>query len=691
MQRKPHADNTSGPSLQMKPHLIRAVACRIALVTLVTFGAHGQNTLPDLTTLQLEDLMNLDVTSAAKKQQKLSNVPAAIFVIRREDIRRSGATSTPDLLRIVPGLEVAEINPSTWAITARGFNGQYSNKVLVLVDGRSVYTPIFGGVFWDELATPLDLVERIEVIRGPGAAIWGANAVNGIINIITRRAADTQGVAVVLQGGTHEHGFGMGRYGKCIGSHAWYRLHIDGLETGNNRTYDRPDAHDGWRRFHGGFRVDDDLTKHDALTLQGQVNRGSEGELATTIVSLTPPVTSELGLKNIFFDWSLLGRWKHDRPTGSSTSLQMYFDRFTRTDTTVGGGQNTLDLDFQQRLFHRRHDLVWGLGYRYTSDQLPDLWRIAFHPETLGASIFNSFLQDDITVVRNRLHIVLGTKLEHEYYNGWNLQPTVRAAWTPGERATLWSAVSYAERTPTRTETEIRWNTAVYPGPDQVPVLISLFGSPTQQNEHLTATEAGVRKQFSDRVTFDGSAFFNRYTQIASIEQGPPRLETDPSPLHILLPFTFANQLHGETHGLELFAQVKLANRWTLSPGYTFLAMHLHPLAPASGAVAGPTTTFYTVGNAPSQQAQLRSTIVLPRQWQWGVTGYFVGRLPSPALPSYICLDSQLTWRPSKHVALMLVGQNLLRNAHQEYADPELTVTPSLVLRSGFVRLMWRY
>jgi iron complex outermembrane receptor protein len=675
----------------MKPHLIRTVAWRIALVTLVTLGAQGQDTLPDLTKLQLEDLMNLDVTSAAKKQQKLSNVPAAIFVISREDIRRSGATSIPDLLRIVPGLEVAEVNPSTWAITARGFNGQYSNKLLVLVDGRSVYTPIFGGVFWDHQATPLALVERIEVIRGPGAAIWGANAVNGVVNIITRRAASTQGAALLLQAGSQEHGFGVGRYGGRIGDHGWYRMHVDAMETGDNRTSDHPDAQDGWRRFQAGFRADDDLTNQDDLTVQGQVVRGSEGELATTIVSFTPPLTKNLGLQNIFFNWSLLGRWKHNRPTGSSTSLQMYFDRFTRTDTTVGGGQNTLDLDFQQRLLHRRHDVVWGLGYRYTSDQLPALWRIAFRPENLGASVFNSFLQDDITVAGDRLHVILGTKLEHEYYNGWNLQPTVRAAWTPGERATLWAALSYAERTPTRTETGIRWNTAAYPGPDQVPVLTSLFGTPDQQNEHLTATEAGVRRQFSDRVTFDGSAFFNRYTQLASIEQGPPRLETDPSPLHILLPFTFANRLQGETHGLELFGQLKLANRWTLSPGYTFLAMHLRPLPPASGANAGLTTTFDTVGNAPTQQAQLRSTVMLQRQWQWGVTGYFVGRLPSPRLPSYTRLDSQLTWRPSEHLSLMLVGQNLLRKAHQEYADPELTVTPSLVPRSAFARLVWRY
>jgi len=672
----------------MKPFLIRALACELVLIALAMSAAQAQNAQPDLTDLKIEDLMNVHVTSASKKEQKLSRVPAAIFVITQEDIHRSGATNIPDLLRIVPGLEVAQINSSTWAISARGFNGQYSNKLLVLIDGRTVYTPLFSGVYWDVQDVPLDSIERIEVIRGPGATVWGANAVNGVINITTKTARETRSGIVTAEGGTLDHGGGMVRYGGRLSAGGTYRLYADGFQMGSFLTPDHRNAEDDWYRFHAGFRIDDNVDAKDSLTLEGEAIRGNAGELVSTIVSLVPPVNANLDLRDRFSGWDVLGRWKRVFSSGSETTLQIYFDRDTRGDTTYGDALNTVDIDFQHHgTWGRRQDFVWGLGYRLHSDKTAPDFRFSSNPAELSYQIFNSFIQDEIAIRPDHLFVSLGTKLEHEYFNGFNLQPTARIAWSPEEGEMLWAAVSGAQRTPSRGETAIRDNEAVYPGPDNLPILISVFGNPAQKNEHLIATEAGFRKALTDRLSFDSTVFFNHYQDLQSAEPGSTRLETDPPPAHLLMPIYLANLLYGETHGIEAFASVKLARRWTLSPGYTFLTMHLHRDASSLDVSGG----LETEGNNPNQQAQLRSNVNLPWHWQWTTSAYFVGRLPAQKIASYTRLDTNLAWQLSDKISLGLVGQNLLRDLHQEYSGPDLTTTPSLIRRSAYARITWRF
>ena len=672
----------------MKPFLMRALACELMLTVLPTLAAQAQIAQPDLTALKIEDLMNVDVTSASKKEQKLSEVPAAIFVITQEDIQRSGATNLPDLLRMVPGLEVAQINPSRWAISARGFNGQYSNKLLVLIDGRTVYTPTFSGVFWDAQDVPLDLIGRIEIIRGPGATVWGANAVNGVINIISKNAGDTQGVLTTAEGGTLEHGGGMVRYGGRMGSRGAYRVFADGFEMGHFLTPDHLSAQDDWHRFHGGFRADTNLSARDSITIEGEGIRGNAGERSDSLVSLQPPVNAILDLRERFSGWNVLARWKRAVPAGSETSLQVYFDRSNRGDTTYGIGLNTLDIDFQDHAhWGRRQDFVWGLGYRSNSDSTASTLRISFTPRELTTHIFSAFVQDEIAFHSNRVSLSLGTKFEHEYYNGFNLQPSARLTWTPDERTTLWAAVSGAQGTPSRVDTSIRYNYAAFPGPDNLPILISLFGNPALNNERLVATEAGLRKQLSEKISFDSTIFYNRYHDLVSEEAGATRLETDPPPEHLVMPTYLSDLLYGETQGAEIFANVKLAARWTISPGYTFLAMHLHPEATSLDTTTAPETE----GGNPNQQAQLRSNVNLPWHWQWTTSAYFVGRLPAPKIPSYTRLDTNLAWQPWERLSLGLVGQDLLRNLHQEYAGPDLTELPSLIRRSAYARITWRF
>jgi iron complex outermembrane recepter protein len=672
----------------MKPVFRRTLAIELVWFALAVPAAHPQSAQTDLTTLKIEDLMNVDVTSASKRDEKISRVPAAIYVITQQDIERSGATNVADVLRMVPGLEVAQINPSAWAISARGFNGQYANKLLVLVDGLAVYSPIFSGVYWDAQDVALDSIERVEIIRGPGAAIWGTNAVNGVVNIITKRAEDTLGGTASVHGGTIEHGGGSVRYGGSIGAYGSYRVFADGWDVGHFLTPDKQNGQDGWYGYHGGFRADVNISAKDSLTVEGEAARGNEGERTATIISLLPPVNATLAQRTRFSGWNVLGRWKHVASRDSETSLQVYFDRSSRGDTTYGDGLNTFDIDFQQhRRWRRRQDLVWGLSYRLNSDDTTATLRISFLPADLNSQIFSSFIQDEIAILPDRLYVTLGTKLEHEYYNGFNLQPTARITWTPSDREMFWAAISGAQRTPSRVETAIRYNVAAYPGPDNLPTLVSVFGNPNQKNEHLIATEAGFRKDLSDRLSFDSTVFFNQYRDLRSSEQGSPRLEADPQPLHLLIPDSFANLQHGETHGIELFANVKLASRWTLSPGYSFLTMHLHADPGSLDLTTGPASQ----GGIPNQQAQLRSNANLPWHWKWTTSAYFVGRLKAQSISSYTRLDTNLAWQASDKIALGLVGQNLLKNLHQEYAGPDLTVNPSLVRRSAYAWLTWRF
>jgi iron complex outermembrane receptor protein len=410
--------------------------------------------------------------------------------------------------------------------------------------------------------------------------------------------------------------------------------------------------------------------------------------MTDSIVSLQPPVNAILDLRDRFSGWNVLARWKRALSGGAETSLQIYFDHSNRGDTTYGIGLSTLDIDFQDHVhWGRRHDFVWGLGYRSNSDDTASTSRISFTPPDLTTHIFSSFVQDEIAFHSHRVSLSLGTKFEHEYYNGFNLQPSARITWTPDERTTLWAGVSGAQGTPSRVAASIRFNYAAFPGPDNLPILISLFGNPLLNNQRLIATEAGLRRKLSERISFDSTAFYNRYHELTSEEPGATRLETDPPPEHLLMPTYLSDLLYGETQGAEVFANVKLAARWTISPGYTYLAMHLHKEA----ASLDTTTVPETEGGIPNQQAQLRSDVNLPWHWQWTTSAYFVGRLAAPKIPSYTRLDTNLAWQPSERLTLGVVGQDLLRNLHQEYMGPDLTVLPSLIRRSAYARITWRF
>jgi iron complex outermembrane receptor protein len=637
----------------------------------------------DLTAMNIEDLMNVEVTSVSKKEQKMSQVAAAIFVLGQEDIRRSGATNIPDLLRMVPGLDVAQINANTWAISARGFNSQFANKLLVLMDGRAVYTPSFTGIYWDTQDVPLEDIDRIEVIRGPGGTVWGSNAVNGVINIITKKAQDTLGALVTGGGGTLEQGFGTVQYGGATKGGTAYRIFTKYFNRDHFPDLNGQDGQDGSHLLHDGFRVDSNHSKRDTLTLQGDLYAGGEG--ASIIHSVFSPPDNLIVFRRAGLSGgNVLSRWSHSFSSRSDTTLQFYFDRYTRSGPQSREVRNTFDFDFQHHVvFGSRHDLTWGVGYRHTADQTVGTIDQAFVPANRAGHLFNLFVQDQITLKPDRLFLYVGTKLGNNYFTGSNLEPSVRLAWTPSNRQTIWAAVSNTDRAPSRRDSGLNAVIAALPGPAEV----VLLGNPNFKPEGVVAYELGYRTQVNNRLSADLATFLNKYDNLESIELLPSFFEPNSLPPLLVIPKSFANKMHGITGGIEASVHWKVTDRWTLSPGYSFLQMHLHT-DPTS---LDTTSVADAQGSNPGHQAQLRSHLELPHGIDWDSNIYFVGPLPAQFVPSYTRLDSQLTWRFSERMRLSIVGQNLLLDHHVEFNSALGVVNPSEVKRSAYAKMTWKF
>jgi iron complex outermembrane receptor protein len=636
----------------------------------------------DLTALSIEELMEIEVTSVSKKEERLSHAAAAVYVITQEDIRRSGLKSIPELLRMVPGLEVARIDANKWAISSRGFNGRFANKLLVLIDGRSVYTPLFSGVFWDVQDTLLQDVERIEVIRGPGAAVWGANAVNGVINIITKKARDTQGGLVVAGGGTEELALGGLRYGGAIGENIHYRIFGKYLNHDDFVDAAGKDAADEWRVLRGGFRLDLDLTPEDLLTVQGDLYGGDAGS-RSTVVTLTAPFSSTFDQQVDLFGGNALARWTHLFSPGSDLALQIYYDRAERDDQLVAQKHDTLDIDFQHR-FHlgQRQEVLWGAGYRLVTDHLENGPTVTFNPTGRTLDLLSAFVQDEVTLVEKRLRLTLGSKFEHNDFTGFEVQPSGRLLWTPGDRHAVWAAVSRAVRTPSRVEHDARIDFSSSPG-----TLVSIFGDRSFDSEDLLAFELGYRVRPLDRLSFDIATFYNRYENLFTLEQATPFAEGSPPPPHLVIPLHFANQMDGETYGVEVASNLQVTDWWRLSGSYSFLRMELHPHGPPSPPGA---STEVAEGESPRNQAQLRSSLNLPHNLELDLFLYYVDNLPQFGVPGYLRLDARLGWRPFKRLELSIGVQNALDDRHPEFGN-EIFTNHTEVQHSIYGMLVWRF
>lgn len=619
----------------------------------------------DLTELSIEDLMNVQVTSVSKKAEKLLETPAAVYVITREDIRRSGATSIAELFRMVPGMDVGRINGNMWAINARGFQNQYANQMLVLMDGRSVYDPLFSGVYWDVQDTILENIDRIEVIRGPGATMWGSNAVNGVVNIITKNAKDTQS-GFIESGGA---ALNAAQFGGKVGGNGFFRVYAKGFDWGNSASTSENPANDSWNQNRSGFRMDWDAPGGGSMTLQGDVYKGRNNQTIQT-ATLTPPYNQIIDNTVSVSGSNIIARLNRVISDTSSMSLQMYYDRTDRVYALAGISRSTFDLDFQNTInTGRKHEIVWGLGYRVTSDNVRNTWYATFAHPSVTSRIFNAFVQDEIKLVKDRLRLTLGSKFEHNDFTGFEIQPNVRLLYTPDARHTAWAAVSRAVRTPSRGERDLRLNSTGFVGEDGTPVIVAIMGNEDFRSEELLAHEFGYRVRPTDRLSFDATTFYNTYRSLFSVDTGSPFFESSPSPPHIVVPMVFANSKHGNTYGAEIAANMNMTDRWKLAAGYTWFHMRLsHDQSSTESSMLNPE------GSSPHNQYQLRSYLDMRNGFELDAAMYYVGSLPALSIPSYTRFDLRLGWRSTGGTEVSIGVQNLFDDRHPECNSTDGTV-----------------
>ena len=659
----------------------------ILVLTCAIASTSSAQTAPprDLTQFSLEDLMNVQVTSVSKKEQKLAKTGAAIFVISQEDIRRSGATNIPDLLRMVPGVDVARVDHSNWAVSIRGFNSVYANKVLVLIDGRSVYHPAFSGVLWFAQDVPLEDIERIEVIRGPGGTVWGANAMNGVINIITKSAENTPGGLLTAGGGTDLQGEGLLQYGGKAGAKGDYRVFGSYSNQGKSDAADSDQPADARRLAEGGFRSDWRLSARDLLTVEGDYRKVDGGE---TISGVLPQMLSAQGTyaQSLGDEGeNILARWTHRFAKGSDISLQAYFDK---SDAFANGAHDFAtigDIDFQHHLrAGSRNDVVWGLGYRADANRFAGNNLTTLHPLDRTDALYSAFVQDEITL-STTLSLTVGAKFEHNAYTGYENEPSAQLVWAPNSRNTVWVSAAKAIRQPSAIDNGLEAVSALVALPQGAFGLVTVFGNPSTKVEELRDFESGYRAQINRRLSLDVTGFLSFYRNLETSEPQTPYFALIPGPPHLVIPLLYENLAHARNYGAEAFATWNVSDRWKLSPGLTLLNMSVTRDATSQDAVIE-----QSAGYSPRRSFQVRSFINLGRSFEWDQTLGYTGALAVGNIPGYVRLDVRVGWRMGEFTEFSITGKNLLEPRHAEFPDSQL-IDHMLDQRSIFGKITWRF
>jgi iron complex outermembrane receptor protein len=604
-------------------------------------------------------------------------------VISQEDIRRSNATVIPELFRMVPGMQVARIDSNKWAVTSRGSNSRFSNKLLVLIDGRSIYTTYFSGVNWDEHNLVMEDIERIEVIRGPGGTLWGANAVNGVINIITKHSEKTLGGGMVSAGmGSEEQGIGTFRYGEKLAKDKTIRVYGKYFNRDDFAGKPGEPEADSWDGSRGGFRMDWKKSETNAFTFQGDIYKGESNERAKDNVvsgSSTASFNRAVKIDGVNF----LSRWKHKNSKNSEMTAQLYFDHVSRRGATTKRSLiDTYDIDFQHSFqLEEKHKIIWGGGQRFVVDSFEDSVAIQLSPSNRLNHITSAFIQDDIQILPNLLKFTIGSKIEFNNYTGIEVQPSARALWTPDPKHSFWAAVSRAVRTPTRAEDSIRINSQ-FSGT----TLIALIGNDLVKSEEVLALELGYRTQARKNVFFDVALFYNFYNNLQTREQGTAFAENTPSPAHNVSPFNETNEGSGKTYGVELFGKWDVQENWELSAGFTYFKLDLDQVS---------TSTFVfenAEGNDPEFQGNIRSHLSLPHSFEFDTDLYYVDTLDNINVASYIRLDLRLGWQPTQSYEISISGQNLLQQEHDEFGSESISFTSGTrVQRSVFAKAIIKF
>lgn len=638
---------------------------------------------PDLASLSLEQLMAMEVTSVSKRPETLSTAAAAIYVITREDIRRSGMTSLPDLLRQVPGLDVAQSDASHWAVSARGFNSVYSSKLLVLLDGRSIYSPFFSGVIWDVQDPPLEDIERIEVIRGPGGTLWGANAVNGVINITTRRSQNTIGGLVSAVAGHNSRDQIVLRQGGQISDTASYRVWLSAYQDGPSRTRTGGDAGDEAAQAHAGFRVDWTPSVSDTVSLDGELYRQKTRALLTMPSLMAPPAPRSYAEYDK--GGHLMAAWQRQLSPTSDLRVQVFFNRDITEENTSRGRLDTYDVEVKHHfLVGARHDVVWGGGYRRVEFAVQDNPFFTLVRRSGETEVYNLFVQDEMKLSET-LRAIGGVKVEHNSFTGLEYEPTLRLVWAPSPDRTVWAAASRVVRMPSIVENYLRLEASQIPG--ATPVVISIQGDPDLTSETEVALELGYRQAVSANFTIDATIFHNRYEDLVGVTPGVPRFEPGPVP-HIVQPAWLRNVMRGHSYGGEVVARWQATPSWRLTGSYDLLVAETEASAPLLSFSSNETR------NSPRNQIRLSSRLDLPHGVEFDVSAQYSGKASPIGLAAqtgpYTRLDARLGWRPVDRLEVGVVGQNLLDDRHAEqgpiyFREPsEVSRAFSVYLRAEF-------
>jgi iron complex outermembrane receptor protein len=657
---------------------VRTGIASLALLCLLFRPLEAQDGVPDQDPSQddidIEDLMKVQVTSLAKREQPLEDVPAALSVVRGDDLHRMGVTSIPEALRGVPGMQVARSRSHTWAVSARGFTDNSSNKLLAMIDGRSVYSPLHSGIFWDVQDTFLEDIDRIEVIRGPGGSLWGSNAVNGIVNVITRSAEHTQGAVVVGGGGTEEKAFGGVRYGFKVDEDFFLRVYTKYFSRDEAALGTDPDevAFDYWWMGRAGFRGDLKSGDRDRFTFTGDGYTGQVREKGND-----PSLTSPAG--SVPFDnradlrgGHLLFRWDREVDAKSSFTFQAYIDRTERDTELFQDLLHTGDLDFQHRYrWSEAHDVLWGLGYRIYRVDFDGEFAIQLDPGSRTDDLVSAFVQDEITL-SDAFKLTIGSKFEHNDYTGFEYQPSARLAWKADDRNTVWASASRAVRTPSLIDVDLTINAFVIPG--SPPTVTGVFGSDDFESETLIAYEAGWRTRPADFLTADVAVFSNRYDHLRSITPGSPFLDSGP-PQHLVIPFNLGNDLDAKSWGIETSTAVRAAGDLRFQASYAYLRINFSDDA--------------SEGRDPQHTAWVRASYEPGPGWTVDAMGRYVSRLKAFDIDGYIEADLRIAWKPEgERMEIALVGQNLMRESHAEF---QAEASRNEIERGAYLSLTWGF
>ncbi|WP_062263960.1 TonB-dependent receptor plug domain-containing protein [Endozoicomonas arenosclerae] len=670
----------------------------------------------DLFDLSLEELISMeipDVTSVSRKKQRLMDSAAAIYVITNEDLRRTGVTSIPEALRMVPGMQVAKLNANTWSISTRGFNYIFANKLLVLIDGRTVYSPLFSGVNWDVQDTMMEDIDRIEVIRGPGAALWGANAVNGVINIITKKAADTQGNLLTAGGGTEEKAFGAFRHGGEFGETGFYRVYVKAFERDGQVNAEGKDTADDWKMRRAGFKSEWKVSSDSEMTVQGELYEGTTRP-PLRLLDKSQPTIPQLangfivnGLSRDQRGGNLGAYWKRTLSETHDYSLRAIYDNYQNFDYRIAEKRDTIDLEFQHySQLWGRHDLVWGLGYRatwYEVKNTPFMYLLE-GKDSKQTELFSAFIQDDITL-NDQWTFTLSSRFEHNSFTGYEVQPNARLTWRPSENRTFWAALSRAVKTPSISETALQTDGITIETPSTVSYIIPIMGNPDLKSEKLTALELGYREQFGNNFRLDITAFYNQYEDIIAYvdtnmcpngsnaitipSATGSSLYLCPYPNVVQLPATLINGLNTKTYGLEVVADWQAKDWWKLQFTYSWLQVDAWPNQAKTDFLN--TNERIVEDLSAPHTANIRSTMNLPNQWYFDFWVRYSDNLKNANIGANTSLDIRLAKKYGDNLEFSLVGQNLFRDHHREFYETLSGMAPTEIQESWYAQIRWQF